>query len=131
MAITSGSKLALIFDLILVLKREKIKSERMCWDCWRKTNLHRYLRLHMQRNTYTDKNHDRWTIRFTTESSGLQSVTREGVPDMADKAWLSRPLIGPGPKLGRIASRERMLLDSKDGLLHFLQRIFALLTFTA
>jgi hypothetical protein len=42
-----------------------------------------------------------------------------GVPDMADKVWLSRPLIGPGPKLGRIASRERMSLDLKEYLLHF------------
>jgi len=37
-----------------------------------------------------------------------------GVPDMADKVWLSRPLIGPGPKLGRIASRERISLDLKE-----------------
>ena len=42
-----------------------------------------------------------------------------GVPDMADKVWLSRPQIGPGPKLGRIASRERMSLDLKECLLHF------------
>jgi hypothetical protein len=40
-----------------------------------------------------------------------------GVPDMADKVCLSRPLIGPGPKPGRIASRERTPLDFKESLL--------------
>ena len=39
-----------------------------------------------------------------------------GVPDMADKVCLSRPLIGPGPKPGRIASRERTPLDLKECL---------------
>lgn len=40
-----------------------------------------------------------------------------GVPDMADKVWMSRPLIGPGPKLGRIASRERISWGLKGVLI--------------
>jgi len=38
---------------------------------------------------------------------------------MADKVCQSRPLIGPGPKLGRIASRERMSLDFKEKTIAF------------
>jgi hypothetical protein len=54
-----------------------------------------------------------------------------GVPDMADKVCQSRPLIGPGSKLGRIASRERMSLDFKEKTIAFSLKIFSLLTFTA
>jgi hypothetical protein len=36
---------------------------------------------------------------------------------MAEKVWLSRPLIGPGPKLGMIASRERISLGLKELLI--------------
>jgi hypothetical protein len=39
---------------------------------------------------------------------------------MADKVWLSHSLIGPGAKLGMIASRERIALDFKECLLHHL-----------
>jgi hypothetical protein len=38
---------------------------------------------------------------------------------MADKVCRSRPLIGPGPKLGRIASRERIPLDFKEKAIAF------------
>lgn len=38
---------------------------------------------------------------------------------MADKVCQSRPLIGPGPKRGRIASRERISLDFKEKTITF------------
>ena len=38
---------------------------------------------------------------------------------MADKVCQSRPLIGPGPKRGRIASRERISLDFKEKTIAF------------
>ena len=52
-----------------------------------------------------------------------------GVPDMADKVCQSRPLIGPGPKLGRIASRERISLDFKEKTIAFSLKNFFFIDF--
>jgi len=40
-------------------------------------------------------------------------------PAMGSTRPDARPLIGPGPKLGRIASRERMSLDFKEKTIAF------------